>query len=243
MRIDFLKKIIPLSIRNKTRKYYIQPLIYLQRKKIKKFYSRFIKKGDLIFDIGAFTGEFTKVFSKLGAKVVTVEPQRDLFEKLEKKFRNKDNIILINKGIAEKEKILNLYINEKDKSTSSFLKNWREIRNFDKKEINKIQKIKTTTLDKLIKKYGFPNLIKIDVEGFESKVLAGLSKKIDFISFEFSKNDLKNAKDSIKKLSQINKNLKINLTTGEDYIFMFKKWKSPNEVIKFIENNKEPKME
>jgi hypothetical protein len=44
--------------------------------------------------------------------------------------------------------------------------------------------VSTITLDLLIEKYGLPVFIKIDVEGFEEKVLQGLSRKIPFLSFE-----------------------------------------------------------
>ena len=43
-----------------------------------------------------------------------------------------------------------------------------------------------TTLDALIGRYGLPALLKIDVEGFEAHVLAGLSRRVPVISFEFT---------------------------------------------------------
>ena len=43
-----------------------------------------------------------------------------------------------------------------------------------------------TTLDRLILRYGLPKLLKIDVEGFEAHVLAGLTKAVPVISFEFT---------------------------------------------------------
>ena len=39
------------------------------------FYSTFVSTGDLCFDIGANYGNRTKVFLRLGARVVAVEPQ------------------------------------------------------------------------------------------------------------------------------------------------------------------------
>jgi hypothetical protein len=43
-----------------------------------------------------------------------------------------------------------------------------------------------TTLDSLIIRHGIPRFIKIDVEGFEAQVLAGLSQPVDALSFEFT---------------------------------------------------------
>ena len=43
-----------------------------------------------------------------------------------------------------------------------------------------------TTLDALIAKHGKPAFIKIDVEGFEEEVLAGLTQPVKALSFEFT---------------------------------------------------------
>ena len=43
-----------------------------------------------------------------------------------------------------------------------------------------------TTLDRLIELHGEPAFIKIDVEGLEAEVLAGLSRPVPALSFEFT---------------------------------------------------------
>src|SRR5262249_4955650 len=43
-----------------------------------------------------------------------------------------------------------------------------------------------TTLDSLIARHGVPTFVKIDVEGFEFEVLAGLTHPIKAMSFEFT---------------------------------------------------------
>ena len=47
-------------------------------------------------------------------------------------------------------------------------------------------RVPVTTLDSLIARHGVPTFIKIDVEGFEYEVLAGLSRPVKAISFEFT---------------------------------------------------------
>jgi hypothetical protein len=46
--------------------------------------------------------------------------------------------------------------------------------------------VNVVTLDSLIKEYGTPDYIKVDVEGFDLEVLTGLSSQISLISFEFN---------------------------------------------------------
>ena len=40
-----------------------------------RLYGRFVRRGDLVFDIGAHVGDRVASFRRLGARVVAVEPQ------------------------------------------------------------------------------------------------------------------------------------------------------------------------
>tara|TARA_R110000824_G_scaffold1178_5_gene6349 strand:+ start:1277 stop:2110 length:834 start_codon:yes stop_codon:yes gene_type:complete len=70
--------------------------------------------------------------------------------------------------------------------------NWHEIR-----------QVPTITMDKLIEIYGTPDLIKIDVEGYEYEVLKGLSRKQKKICFEWGEEEADLLVSSLFRLSQL----------------------------------------
>src|ERR1700741_472726 len=51
--------------------------IPLRERRLKSFYRRFVRPGDLVFDVGAHVGNHVRAFSSLGCRVVAVEPQPD----------------------------------------------------------------------------------------------------------------------------------------------------------------------
>ena len=47
-----------------------------------RLYSRFVQRGDLVFDVGAHVGDRVASFRRLGARVVAIEPQPALVKVL-----------------------------------------------------------------------------------------------------------------------------------------------------------------
>ncbi len=152
----------------------------------KEFYSQIVKNGDLVYDVGANVGNRVNVFLAIGAKVVAVEPQKNCIETLHQKFGNQIKVVGMGLGATETEK--DLYI--ADYSTiSSMAEDWIESvkqSRFKQHNWEKKEKVRITTLDKLIAEFGLPQFCKIDVEGYEVEVLKGLHQPIPFISFEYT---------------------------------------------------------
>jgi len=154
--------------------------------KAKKIFSKFITRGDLVFDIGAYIGDLTEVFLDIGARVVAIEPNPYCTRILKRRYGENDNVIIIEEGVGDSEGKSTLYINELNFGTSTFLKEWIDQERFRGQPFDKRVVVSIITLDSLIKKFGVPKFCKIDVEGFEDRVISGLSVPLPFLSFEFT---------------------------------------------------------
>lgn len=198
-----------------------------ERAKRERFYSSFIKNGDLCFDVGANLGNRVAPLLDIGAKVVAVEPQEYCYKYLQYKFGKK--IQIVNKGLGEFESIQDFHIS-KYSVLSSFSTEWiNSVKDgrFKGVDWNKVIKVKMTTLDNLITEFGLPAFIKIDVEGYELNVLKGLSKPVKMISFEFTVPEQTNkAISCIDQLEKINVDIECNFSIGESMKFALENWMS-----------------
>jgi FkbM family methyltransferase len=208
------------------------------QKKRLSFYRNFISENDLVFDVGANVGNRTRIFVKLGARVIAIEPQLKQAKHLQKKFNK--NIIVLNKGLGAEKSVEFMYIsNRSTLSTFSkdFINKVKDSR-FSGYRWNKKVLTEITTLDSLIDEFGLPKFCKVDVEGYEFFVLKGLSKPIPLISLEYNVPDLSDVlKKCINKLDTLNKNYLFNYSVGESSLIEMEIWKPYDEFIKIIESS------
>jgi len=170
-----------------------------------RFYrnSNIISHGDLVFDIGAHWGCYTEAFLALGARVVAVEPDPSAASKLRMRFGSNPNVAVVEAGAGSKIGEMDLYVGEMS-GIATFSDDFRDMteKHYKGNYVYKTR-AKLTTLDLLIKEHGTPKYCKVDVEGFEEQVFAGLTGKIAFISFEFHRERLDAAKACAGRLSEL----------------------------------------
>jgi FkbM family methyltransferase len=172
----------------------------------------FIKPGMLIFDIGANMGNYAALFSNLQAKVVALEPQPFCYRFMRLRFMFNNKVKLIQAASGENKSVMQMTVSSAH-TLSSLNSEWitkvnesERFKEHGQPTWNEKIEVEVTTLDLLIAQHGIPDYIKIDVEGFEKNVLAGLNKAVKIISFEFTLPELKNdAIDCIKKLDSLGK--------------------------------------
>lgn len=153
------------------------------------FYRQFVKPGDLVFDVGANVGNRTKIFARLQARVVAFEPQDACAEVLERATAGDAHITVVRQALGSHAGQAQMLVCGAD-TIASLSAPWtqavKDSGRFANCEWRGAQTVAVATLDQAISTYGLPAFIKIDVEGFEAEVLAGLSHPVPGLSIEFS---------------------------------------------------------
>ena len=182
-----------------------------------------------IIDIGAHKGEFLEKMLKIEKvnSFYAFEPQKDIFDILNKKFSKNNKVTLLNYALDKEITNKNLQINKF--STTSSLAEVNEkslylkLKNFlTNSKSNFIDEyvVQTNTVDNIFKDINLEKtLLKIDVEGFEMNVIKGSKIKLKEIPYmlienQFGNHYKNNNFDDIKDLL-----LKYNFVVSKKFVF------------------------
>lgn len=200
------------------------PRQLVHRARVARFYSQFVGKGDLCFDVGANVGDRTDVFDALGARTVAVEPQPACVAELRERFAHRPRVVIEPFALSDTEGTAKIWIDEGAPILSTLSDDFRRSGRFSgANPWSSKCSVRVTTLDKLIEKHGMPKFCKIDVEGFEAKVFAGLSRAIPSLSFEYMRELAADVEGCARKLSAMG-DYEFNFCEGESFVYSFKKW-------------------
>lgn len=143
---------------------------------------RFVHPDSLVFDIGANVGQHSSWFLQLGARVIAVEPCPETAARIP----SHERLTVIEMALSHHEGAAMMYVSPGYDYLNSIEPGYpTDIQAhadcpFSPEPI----RVKTMTLDSLVAWYGIPDFCKIDVEGHERAVLAGLSTALPALSFE-----------------------------------------------------------
>jgi FkbM family methyltransferase len=154
--------------------------------------------SQLIYDVGAHLGEDTDFYLRKGFKVVAIEANPVLAEKLRERFQSDlsgGSLSLVNAAIAETTGEVDFYVNESQSIWGTIRSEWAERNSLAAGTPSKPVKVKAITFPEVLRKHGIPYYLKIDIEGADVLCLEALVKEQDrpkFISIESDKRSWRN---------------------------------------------------
>lgn len=142
-----------------------------------KLIKRVVKRNSVICDVGAYIGYHTTLFSKLSdpqGKIFSFEPQPYHYKLLLKniKLNKLENVSPLKTAISNRTGFGKVYMPDANSPDSRIYRVERE------RERESTSKIKLGTLDDLLKNEKRVDLIKVDVQGWEERVIIGARKTI-----------------------------------------------------------------
>ncbi len=189
-------------------------------------YGEFVRPGDLCFDIGANVGRRTEMFLALGASVVAVEPQAFCVRKLQRRFGSNPRVELVAEAVGRRSGEAKLLVSSAH-TISSMSGEWvqrvRESGRFGSHTWDEAATVPVTTLDALISEHGIPSFCKIDVEGYEAEVLAGLSTPLHALSFEFTPEAIESTIECLQRLAELGRTV-FNYSIGDTGALALEEW-------------------
>ena len=179
---------------------------FFHQKKIKKFIEKNKIELNTYIDIGGFKGKYTDLILKIkkDCKVILIEPQKKYYLTLKEKYKTNKKIEVLNIGISDKKEKLQLKINKHEiTSTFSEFNTRNRYLNFKarlfssnlKNMTKNVENVEVLPLNEIIVNKNLTNidLIKIDTEGHEFKVLSGAKdciKSINYVLIEFHNSEI-----------------------------------------------------
>jgi FkbM family methyltransferase len=209
-----------------------------RKKAMDRLYGQFIHPCDLAFDIGAHVGDRVASFRRLGARVVAVEPQPALVRVLRLFYGRKRNVVieavLVGSSIGRADLRINVDNPTISTVSAAFVDAADGAPGWEGQRWTRIIRMPVTTLDTLIARHGTPAFIKIDVEGFEADVLAGLTKPVKALSFEFTTIQRDVAHRCIERCAALGFST-FNAALGESQVLAGETWMSAQEIRRWID--------
>jgi FkbM family methyltransferase len=202
-----------------------------------RFYSELLPPNALVFDVGANVGSYSEAMEGAGARVIAVEPNADCIRHIELTYADK-RIETLHAAIGPDTGVATFNISDARDDMSTMSSEWiqmleREYRQ-DRRQWRRAT-VPIVTLDSLVRHYGMPDYIKIDVEGYEASVLDGLSTQPRLMSFEYHGANLPGAMECLRKPIFAERSL-FNLTNEQGTKFQLPQWVGRRDIESVLES-------
>lgn len=197
------------------------------------FYRSVIGDGGVVFDVGANQGNRAKVFLRLASKVVAVEPQPECVAFLRSTLGGNDSLVVEPTALGRTPGEATMLLS-RHSTIATLDRDWVDnvcaSGRFSRDLWNGETTVPVTTLDALIDRHGLPAFVKVDVEGFEVEVLAGLSQPVGALSLEFVPERPETIHGCLDELARIGE-WRYQLAIGETMAFSLPDWCDRNGLL------------
>lgn len=206
---------------------------------LRRLYAPFVSPGDLVFDVGAHLGDRTRAFADLGCRVVALEPQAHLRPWL-RRLVGRDGLVTVRpEALGRAPGRATMSLSRGNPTVSTLSRDWQrrvttQMEGFEGVDWDGEASVEVTTLDHLIDQHGLPRFCKIDVEGWEAEVLAGLSHPIPALSLEFVSGALDVARSSVELLAALGP-YRFNAVAGEGRSPHHGGWQTAEELLRWLQ--------
>jgi FkbM family methyltransferase len=201
--------------------------LHRRRPRMDRFYSAFVRAGDLVFDIGSHVGDRIGSFRRLGARVIGIEPQPALVRILRILYGRDPLVHLESAALGRRAGRGAIHLNLSNPTVSTLSDDFRAAAcgapGWEGQRWEHTVPVVCITLDDLIARYGTPAFVKIDVEGYEAEVLAGATRALGALSFEFTTIQREIAQPALDACGRLGLSC-FNAVLGEQYAFVRNDW-------------------
>lgn len=160
----------------------------------------------ILFDIGANRGDATLAGLKKGFdKIIALEPAPKTFYQLVNNFVYNPRVVPLKFAVSDTNNELIEFYECVEDGLSTIERGWLTTPGlpYNGKAYRTVKSV-TCTIDWLVEKYGLPDLVKIDVEGAETQVFAGMTCKPKQLCFEWSQETLDQHVEQLHRLRDVN---------------------------------------
>ncbi|HEY8471700.1 MAG TPA: FkbM family methyltransferase [Natronosporangium sp.] len=200
-------------------------------------HARFVTAGSVAFDIGSHVGDRIGSFRRLGARVVALEPQPLCVTAIRRLYGDDDAVTLVPAACAATPGTVTIHLNSANPTVSTvspeFIRAADGAAGWEGERWDDTVEVPAVTLDELIATHGVPAFTKIDVEGYEDAVLAGLSRPLPALSFEFTTIARPVALRCLDRLAALGE-YGFDLTLTEGGPMMFGRWVGAAELADYL---------
>lgn len=200
---------------------------------MRRLFASFLGPGEVAFDVGAHVGSRVRAMRALGARVIAIEPQPLLARWLHAVYGRDPYVTILPAAVGQAETEACLFVSSRTPTVSTLSPSWMEavarVPSFAGVQWDTAVPIKVTTLDALATVYGRPAFCKIDVEGYETAVLQGLSRPLPALSFEYVPVVKERAVACVCRLCELG-TYRFNWSSGETHKLQSPYWLTAAEI-------------